>query len=148
MRYKITTEWDGTPFCGFQRQENGLSIQECIEVAIESLFQEKSVLYGAGRTDKGVHALKMVAHFDITTKELDTYSIKTGLNHHLNIYPISILDVTEINSDFHARYDAIERNYHYRLINRTSPLSIEKCRSLLFQTDSNLEQLQACLSII
>jgi len=148
MRYKITTEWDGTPFCGFQRQENGLSIQECIEVAIESLFQEKSVLYGAGRTDKGVHALKMVAHFDITTKELDAYSIKTGLNHYLNVYPISILDVTEVDSEFHARFDAIERKYLYRIINRTSPLSIEKGRAWLVMKDLNLEKMQACTSII
>ena len=90
MRYKIIIEYDGTPFVGWQRQDNGLSVQECIETAIESLFQEKPTLFGAGRTDSGVHATGQVAHFDITTKELDTYSIKTGLNHYLKIYPISL----------------------------------------------------------
>ena len=62
MRYKIIIEYDGTPFVGWQRQDNGLSVQECIETAIESMFQEKPVLFGAGRTDAGVHATGQVAH--------------------------------------------------------------------------------------
>ena len=140
MRYKIIIEYDGTPFVGWQRQDNGLSVQECIETAIESLFQEKPTLFGAGRTDSGVHATGQVAHFDITTKELDTYSIKTGLNHYLKIYPISILDVTEVDADFHSRFDATERKYLYRIINRTSPLSIEKGRAWLVMKDLNLEK--------
>ena len=98
--YKIEIEYDGTNYVGWQRQDNGLSVQECIETAIESLFQEKPTLFGAGRTDSGVHATGQVAHFDITTKELDTYSIKTGLNHYLKIYPISILDVAEVDAEF------------------------------------------------
>ena len=148
MRYKVIIEYDGTPFVGWQRQDNGLSVQECIETAIESLFQEKPTLFGAGRTDSGVHATGQVAHFDITTKELDTYSIKTGLNHYLKIYPISILDVAEVDAEFHSRFDAKERKYLYRIINRTSPLSIEKGRAWLVMKELNSEKMQACIPII
>jgi len=148
MRYKIIIEYDGTPFVGWQRQDNGLSVQECIETAIESLFQEKPALFGAGRTDSGVHATGQVAHFDITTKELDTYSIKTGLNHYLKIYPISVLDAVEVDAEFHSRFDAKERKYLYRIINRNSPLSIEKGRAWLVMKNLNLEKMQACIPII
>jgi tRNA pseudouridine38-40 synthase len=148
MRYKIIIEYDGTPFVGWQRQDNGLSVQECIETAIESMFQEKPVLFGAGRTDAGVHATGQVAHFDIEHKELDTYSIKTGLNHHLKIYPISVLDVTEVDAEFHSRFDAKERKYLYRIVNRNSPLSIEKGRAWLVMKNLNLEKMLACAPII
>ena len=148
MRYKIVIEYDGTPFVGWQRQDNGLSVQECIENAIESMFQESPVLFGAGRTDRCVHATGQVAHFDIENKKLDTYSIKTGLNHHLKIYPISILDVTEVDTEFHSRFSAKERRYLYRIVNRNSPLSIEKGRAWLVTKNLNLEKMQACAPII
>lgn len=148
MRYKIIIEYDGTPFCGWQRQDNGLSIQECIETAIESLFQEKVVVFGAGRTDKKVHAHGQTAHFDINNKKLDLYTIKSGLNHYLNIYPISILDIAEVDTEFHSRFSAKQRKYLYRIINRPSPLSIERGRAWLVVKKLNLEKMQACASVI
>ena len=96
-RYKIKIEYDGTPFVGWQRQENGLSVQESIENSIADLFQEQVTVFGAGRTDTGVHAMGQVGHFDILQKELDTNTILNGLNHHLRTYPISILEVDKVN---------------------------------------------------
>ena len=118
-RYKITIQYDGNSFSGFQSQKNKSGIQDQIESSIAKLNNNKLVkVYGASRTDAGVHALGQVAHFDIQHKELDTYSIKTGLNHHLKIYPISVLDVTEVDAKFHSRFDAKERKYLYRIVNR------------------------------
>ena len=129
MRYKIIIEYDGTPFVGWQKQENGRSIQESIESTIKKIFEEEVVIFGAGRTDAGVHAIGQTAHFDIKKKSFDTYVIKNALNDHLRPLPISILDVKEVDENFHARFDAIQRKYLYRIINRKSPLTIEKGRA-------------------
>ena len=82
-RYKIKIEYDGTPFVGWQRQENGQSVQGCIEKAINNIFEENITIFGAGRTDAGVHAMGQVAHFDVTDKLLEPYVIKNALNDHL-----------------------------------------------------------------
>ena len=79
-RYKIKIEYDGTPFVGWQRQENGQSVQGCIEKAINNIFEENITIFGAGRTDAGVHAMGQVAHFDVTDKLLEPYVIKNALN--------------------------------------------------------------------
>ena len=90
-RYKIKIEYDGTPCVGWQRQENGQSVQGCIEKAISNIFKENITIFGAGRTDAGVHAMGQVAHFDVTEKLLEPYVIKNALNDHLRPFPISIL---------------------------------------------------------
>ena len=128
-RYKIIIEYDGTPFVGWQKQENGQSVQECIELSLKKIFEEEIVIFGAGRTDSGVHAMGQVAHFDIHNKDLETYVIKNALNDHLRPFPISILQVNEVDENFHARFNAIQRKYLYRIINRKSPLTIEKGRA-------------------
>ena len=148
MRYKIIIEYDGTPFVGWQKQENGRSIQESIESAIKKIFEEEVVIFGAGRTDAGVHAIGQTAHFDIKKKSFDTYVIKNALNDHLRPLPISILDVEEVNENFHARFDAIQRKYLYRIINRKSPLTIEKGRAWQVHKSLSVEPMKKCIPLI
>ena len=148
MRYKIIIEYDGTPFVGWQKQENGRSIQESIESAIKKIFEEEVVIFGAGRTDAGVHAIGQTAHFDIKKKSFDTYVIKNALNDHLRPLPISILDVEEVDENFHARFDAIQRKYLYRIINRKSPLTIEKGRAWQVHKSLSVELMKKCIPLI
>ena len=148
MRYKIIIEYDGTPFVGWQKQENGRSIQESIESAIKKIFEEEVVIFGAGRTDAGVHAIGQTAHFDIKKKSFDTYVIKNALNDHLRPLPISILYVEEVDENFHARFDAIQRKYLYRIINRKSPLTIEKGRAWQVHKSLSVEPMKKCIPLI
>ena len=143
-RYKIKIEYDGVPFVGWQKQENGLSIQGCLEQAINNIFEEDVTIYGAGRTDSGVHAMGQVAHFDIINKYFETYVIKNAINDHLRPHPISILNVEEVDQSFHARFNAVQRKYLYRVINRKSPLTIEKGRAWHVHKQLNIEKMQKC----
>ena len=109
-RYKINVEYKGTDYVGWQRQDNGMSIQESLEKAIKQLTSEKVDVFGAGRTDSGVHALNQVAHFDLK-KSIELDSIRDGLNQYLRPQPIAIIKVEEVSSDFHARFSEEESNY-------------------------------------
>ena len=148
MRYKFIIEYDGTPFVGWQKQEKGRSAQESIESAIKKIFEEEVVIFGAGRTDAGVHAIGQTAHFDIKKKSFDTYVIKNALNDHLRPLPISILYVEEVDENFHARFDAIQRKYLYRIINRKSPLTIEKGRAWQVHKSLSVELMKKCIPLI
>jgi len=125
VRYKITIEYDGTDFVGWQKQENGLSIQSSLEVAIKKMTSETVSVFGAGRTDSGVHAKGQVAHFELS-KNIPLDNIRDGINQHLRPLPIAILDVKEVNNDFHARFSAKIRTYEYLIINRRGPLTFNK----------------------
>tara|TARA_B110000495_G_C22822288_1_gene479969 strand:- start:102 stop:836 length:735 start_codon:yes stop_codon:yes gene_type:complete len=127
-KYKITIEYDGSSYIGWQRQDNGISIQEEIEKAITQLTGEKIIIFGAGRTDAGVHALGQVAHFDLK-KNFNIDNIRDGLNQHLRPQPIAILKAEEVNDDFHARFSAKNRTYEYSISNRRPPLTIDKNKS-------------------
>lgn len=127
-RLKCIVEYDGTHFVGWQRQLNGRSVQEAIELAIEKVAEKKITIFGAGRTDAGVHAINQVFHFDFN-KDIDAKKITDALNFHLKNESISILKTESINDDFDARRDAKLRIYKYVIINRGSPLSIEKDRA-------------------
>jgi len=127
-RLKCIVEYDGTHFVGWQRQLNGRSVQEAIEQAIEKIAEKKITIFGAGRTDTGVHAMRQVFHFDFN-KDIDVKKITDALNFHLKNESISILKTESINDDFDARRDAKLRIYKYVIINRDSPLSIEKDRA-------------------
>ena len=128
MKYKLEIEYDGTDFVGWQLQDNGVSVQGCIEQAIHQLSGENARLYCAGRTDSGVHAIAQTAHFELD-KEFSEFSIMQGINHHLAEKPISIVKAEIANDDFHARFSAKKRYYIYRIINRKSKLAIEKNRA-------------------
>ena len=124
-KYKISIEYDGTNFVGWQKQDNGPSIQSSIEEAIKKISSETVNVFGAGRTDSGVHAKEQVAHFNISNK-IPLDNIRDGLNQHLRPLPIAILKAEEVSEDFHARFSAILRRYEYLIINRRSPLTLYK----------------------
>lgn len=124
-RYKFTIEYDGKGYVGWQRQDNGISIQQTIEEAIESFCQEKPALYVAGRTDAGVHALGQVAHCDLEN-QFPAYKIRDAVNFYLRKKNIIILDVEEVDDNFNARTSARKRIYLYRILNRRAPPAIRK----------------------
>jgi tRNA pseudouridine38-40 synthase len=128
QRLKCIVEYDGTHFVGWQRQINGKSVQETIENAIEKLAEKKIIIFGAGRTDAGVHAVHQVFHFDLD-KDIDAKKITEALNFHLKNNSISILKTELVQNDFDSRRNAKLRIYKYIIINRDSPLSIEKDRA-------------------
>ena len=122
--YKLTIEYDGTNFVGWQQQKNGNSIQSAIQKAILELSGERVIVNGAGRTDAGVHAYGQVASFSIK-KKIDTDVIRDGLNQHLRPQLISIQKAEQVDEDFHARFSAKKRWYKYKIINRRAPLTID-----------------------
>jgi tRNA pseudouridine38-40 synthase len=124
-RYRATLEYDGGPFAGWQRQENGHSIQSALEEAIFKLSGERVTVTGAGRTDAGVHARGQVAHFDLV-KEFSADTIRDALNAHLRPAPIAVLEAALADPDFHARFSAIGRHYEYRILCRRAPPALER----------------------
>jgi len=128
FRYQILIEYDGKNFVGWQIQKKGKSVQEIIQFELSRLFKNKIVVYGSGRTDKGVHAIEQSAHFDNRIKILDIKKKIKSLNFFLNPKNISILNIKKKNNNFHARYSAKERIYKYIILNRTSPPSIDKSK--------------------
>ena len=126
--YKITVEYDGTNFVGWQQQANGVSVQSSLQDSVFKLSGEKVVVYGAGRTDAGVHAYGQVASF-VISKKISTDVIRDGLNQHLRPLMISVLKAEQVENDFHARFSAKKRWYVYKIINRRSPLTIDANRA-------------------
>ena len=135
-RFKLTIEYDGGPFVGWQRQKNGLSVQETIETAAENLSGEKVSIGGAGRTDSGVHALGQVAHADLI-KDWPLDVLRDGLNAHLRPYPVAILAAERVAETFDARFSARRRHYLYRIVNRRAPLAL--CRGRAWQVARKLD---------
>ena len=123
VRYKILIEYDGTDFVGWQRQDNGRAVQQAIEEAIRKFSGETVTLFGAGRTDSGVHALGQVAHFDLE-RDTDADTVANAVNFHLKPACISILNAEAVGDSFDARLSAKERAYVYRITNRRGPLSV------------------------
>jgi tRNA pseudouridine38-40 synthase len=127
-RYKLTLEYDGTPFVGWQMQENGSSVQRRLAEAIEAFSGEDVMPRGAGRTDAGVHALGQVAHVDLA-KAWPPEKIRDALNAQLRPDPISVLLCEPAPEDFDARLSATARHYLYRIIDRRAPLALERDRA-------------------
>ena len=125
QRYKIKVEYEGTPFVGWQFQKNGQSVQEVLQNAIFNFSREKVVVTGAGRTDSGVHALEQVAHFDLK-KKMQKKSLLPAINQNIRNKSVAVITINKVNKKFHARYDAKKRTYLYLIINRQSPLAIQK----------------------
>ena len=140
-KYKLKIEYDGSHFVGWQKQNNGISIQESIEQAIFELTGEKTIVFGAGRTDAGVHALGQVAHFDLK-KNFNIDKVRDGLNHHLRPNPIAILKVENASDSFHARFSAKQRTYEYLITNRRAPLTIKKNKSWSIFKTIELEKMR------
>ena len=123
-RFKLTIEYDGTPFVGWQRQDNGPSVQGALEAAARGYCQVDALVQGAGRTDAGVHALGQVAHVDLPRNDPPDIVAK-ALNAHLRPNPISVVKAEQVSEDFHARFSAIERGYLYRILNRRAPPAVD-----------------------
>ena len=138
QRYKVKIEYDGTPFVGWQFQKNGLSIQEVLQKAIFNFSKEKVVVTGSGRTDSGVHALEQVAHFDLK-KKIDKKKFLPALNQHIGNKPVTVLKINKINNKFHARFDAKKRTYKYVIINRQSPLALQKNKAWHIRKKLNIK---------
>ncbi len=126
-RYKLTIEYDGGPFVGWQRQDNGPSVQAALEEAVFAFSGERATVHGAGRTDAGVHALAQVAHLDID-KETSANTVRDALNHHLGTLPVTVLAADAVGADFHARLSAVGRAYLYRILDRRSPPALTRGR--------------------
>lgn len=142
-RFKLTIEYDGTPYAGWQRQDDQPSVQATLEAAIHRFAQEHVRLHCAGRTDAGVHARGQVAHVDLV-KDRSTYQMMEGLNFHLMQAdePIRILQCEVAEADFHARFSATGRAYHYRIINRRAPLALEANRAWQIGWALNVEAMR------
>jgi tRNA pseudouridine38-40 synthase len=126
-RYRITIEYDGTPFIGWQRQAEGVSIQGALETAIRNFSGEAPGVRGAGRTDAGVHALGQVAHFDLE-KTWEPGRIRDAMNFHLRPNPIAVLSASRVSDTFDARFSAVKRHYEYRILTRRSPPILQRNR--------------------
>ena len=126
-RYRLTIEYDGSGFVGWQRQANGLSVQEALETAITRFCGERIAVHGAGRTDAGVHALGQTAPLDLG-KLVPPDVLRSAVNHHLRPAAISVLAAELSSEDFDARLSAICRVYRYRILNRRAPPALERGR--------------------
>jgi tRNA pseudouridine38-40 synthase len=124
-RYKLTLEYDGGPFCGWQRQADRPSVQQALEDAVTAFCGETVTVQAAGRTDAGVHALGQVAHLDLG-REVALDTLRNALNYHLRPAPVVVLEAAEVAADFHARFSARARHYRYLIVNRPVPLALER----------------------
>jgi tRNA pseudouridine38-40 synthase len=127
-RFRLTVEYDGRPFMGWQRQAHGPSVQQAIEAAAEAVTGAPATLHAAGRTDAGVHALAMTAHVDID-KPIAAFRLAAALNARLRPLPIAILAAEPVPQDWHARFSCVGRRYVYRIVNRRAPLALEAGRA-------------------
>jgi tRNA pseudouridine38-40 synthase len=127
-RYKLTIEYDGRPFVGWQVQDNGPTVQGVLMAAVEAFSGEKAAVQGAGRTDAGVHALGQVGHLDLS-KDWDTDTVRDALNAHLRPHPVAVISAEQVERTFDARFSALKRHYLYRIINRRADLTFERGRA-------------------
>ncbi|HEY7959067.1 MAG TPA: tRNA pseudouridine(38-40) synthase TruA [Sphingomicrobium sp.] len=126
-RWRLIVEYDGGPFMGWQRQDHGPSVQQTLEEALRRMTGEQAVFTAAGRTDAGVHALAMSSHVDIGC-ELTRHRLREGLNALVRPSPISVLEVTQVADDWHARFSCVGRRYLYRILNRRAPPALDAGR--------------------
>ena len=127
-RWRLTIEYDGGPFMGWQRQDHGPSVQQTLEEALERMTGEKASFTAAGRTDAGVHAFAMPVHVDVE-RSLTAHRLREGLNALVRPQPVSVLEVEEVADDWHARFSCAGRRYLYRILNRRAPPALEHGRA-------------------
>ena len=126
-RWKLTVEYDGTPFVGWQRQDNGPSVQQTLEEAVQRLSGEVVRVHASGRTDAGVHARGQVVHFDLE-RPITGLKLRDALNFHVRPWPVAVLVVEAVDDAFHARMSCLGRSYLYRILNRRAPPAIDAGR--------------------
>lgn len=146
-RYKLTIEYDGTPFSGWQKHADTLTVQGVMEAAAAK-FLGTGVpveVQCAGRTDSGVHARGQIAHIDLPTPR-DVFNVRQGLNMLMLPHPVSVIVAEEVADDFHARFDAKTRHYLYRITNRSSRLALDAMRSWQVHGEMNLAAMREAAS--
>jgi tRNA pseudouridine38-40 synthase len=126
-RWRLTIEYEGGPFMGWQRQEHGPSVQQTLERALHKMTGEDGRFMAAGRTDAGVHALAMSAHVDVM-KSLTPHRLREGLNALVRPHPVSVLEVEQVADDWHARFSCVGRRYLYRILARRAPPALDTGR--------------------
>ena len=126
-RYKINIEYDGTDLIGWQINQDGPSVQSLLQEAIFKFCGEQAEVYSAGRTDAGVHAISMVAHFDLERGQ-DAQTVMRAMNFYLVNKPVSVLNCEKVSDDFHARCSCVARHYKYVVVNRSAPVVLNKNR--------------------
>ena len=146
-RFRLTLEYDGSPFVGWQRQDNGPSVQGALEDAIEKLSGERVTVTGAGRTDAGVHALGQAAHFDLE-KFFEPGKVRDALNHFLRPNPVVVLDAAVADAEFHARFSAKARHYLFRILNRRSPPALDDKRVWHVSPKLNADAMHAAAQML
>ncbi|OAN52302.1 tRNA pseudouridine(38,39,40) synthase TruA [Paramagnetospirillum marisnigri] len=128
-RYKLTVEYDGTPFVGWQRQDNGESVQSVLEASAARLAGGPVAIHAAGRTDAGVHATGQVVHLDLV-KDYPADTVRDAINYHLGRHPVAVVESELVGEDFHARFSATGRAYLYRILDRRPPPALDRHRVL------------------
>lgn len=148
-RYRFTIEYDGTPYYGWQRQDGFMSVQQALEEAFEQFTQHKVIVFGAGRTDTGVHALGQVAHVDLE-REWRPAKIVEAANGILKVndHLVALLDCEEAEDGFDARFSAKKRHYRYRIVNRWAPLTIERNRAWWIKKPLDAEAMHEAAQIL
>jgi tRNA pseudouridine38-40 synthase len=148
-RWKLTIEYDGTDFYGWQYQDDVPTVQAAIETAIKNFCQQDVRLHVAGRTDAGVHARGQVAHADfMPQRPMSGHDIAKAINAHLRPARISILNAEEVSENFHARFGAVNKLYHYRIINRTGFLTIDRDHAWHVKTELDVRAMQEAARLL
>ena len=148
-RFRMTVEYDGTAYVGWQMQENGHSVQAALQNGIRSLTGETVSVRGAGRTDSGVHAMGQVIHADLS-RNWQPDTLRNALNAHLGMAgeKVAVLDVRAVGDDFDARFSALKRHYLYRIITRPAPLALEAKRAWWVPKDLDHDAMHAAAQML
>ncbi|MBL8699773.1 MAG: tRNA pseudouridine(38-40) synthase TruA [Alphaproteobacteria bacterium] len=146
-RYRLTIEYDGGPFVGWQRQDNGPSVQAALEAALAKFTRETPETIAAGRTDAGVHALGQVVHFDLA-RDWEPAKLRDALNYHLRPDPVVVVDAAAVPEAFHARLSAVRRSYLFRILNRTAPPALEVGRVWHVDRRLDVEAMHAAAQLL
>ena len=144
--FKIVIEYDGSTFSGWQIQKKQITIQSELEKALSIILNQEIKIFGSGRTDAGVHAYGQVANFIAKTK-LTCNTVKTGVNSIINSSVI-IRECNAVHADFHARHDAVSKEYHYHILNRNDPCAIQRQYVWHIKKKLDLNQMQECCKIL
>lgn len=141
-RYALKIEYDGGPFAGWQRQDGPATVQGAVEAALRKLEPATGSIAAAGRTDAGVHAFGQVAHVDLA-RDWEAFRLSEALNYHLKPAPVAIVAAARVADDFHARFDAVERHYLFRLLVRRAPMTFEAGQVWQVKHPLDLQAMQA-----
>lgn len=146
-RYKLTIEYDGTNFCGWQSQASGGSVQDALETAVKGFCGQDVRVHAAGRTDAGVHALGQIAHIDLENA-VRTDVLRDAVNAHLRPHPVAIVEAEEVGPEFEARFSAIRRHYLYRIVNRRAPLTLDRKQAWLVHVPLDADAMHAAAQVL